>query len=242
MRMIPLSLLLLLSASPVVRAAPPNQVTQVYSVDGELAYVGKLDKDANKRLFALYESLQDKPKALSIRSLGGAVLVGIELGNWLQAHKLDVKVMEYCLSSCANYVFPAGKRKIVSNFAVIGFHGGAKSTYVSMAAASKKALADKPQEVKQMAALMIKDLQAQATQEEKYFKAIGVQQDMVSRGQESRHLMLYKDNPKAVGWTYSADDFARLGVGNIVVVNPPWSPKLISHDEQFPILALERVK
>lgn len=204
MRMIALFLLLLLSARCAVRAAPADYASQVYAVDGELAYVGQLDKEANQRLFTLYDSLTDKPKVLSIKSIGGAVLVGIELGNWVRAHKLDVKVMEYCLSSCANYVFPAGNRKVVSNFAVIGFHGGANSTYRSMVDASKKTLINRPEEVQQMAALMLKDLQAQARQEQEYLEMIGVKADMVSRGQEDRHLALYKNNPKAVGWTYSA--------------------------------------
>lgn len=35
--------------------------------------------------------------------------------------------MDFCLSSCANYVFTAGERKIVSSNAMNGFHGGLKA-------------------------------------------------------------------------------------------------------------------
>ncbi len=49
------------------------------------------------------------------------------LGEWVFANKIDIEVNDYCLSSCANYVFTAGKNKYISNKAIIGFHGGLSS-------------------------------------------------------------------------------------------------------------------
>lgn len=48
---------------------------------------------------------------------------GIALGTWVFEHRLDVEVNEYCLSSCANYVFPAARRKFISPGAVVAWHG-----------------------------------------------------------------------------------------------------------------------
>src|SRR5689334_6314296 len=117
---LPAFLPLLFTASLACAADP----TQVFVDNGELNYVGVLDEQANARLFALYDGLKDKPATLAIRSPGGPTTHGLALGKWVLDHKLDVKVMEYCMSSCANCVFPAGAHKVVSNFAVIGLHGG----------------------------------------------------------------------------------------------------------------------
>jgi ATP-dependent protease ClpP protease subunit len=221
-----------------VRADTLPVATHVYVIDGELAYVGELDNQANLRLFKLYESLKDKPKVLSIQSIGGSVGTGMSLGNWVRARNLDVKVLEYCLSSCANYVFPAGARKIVSNFAVIGFHGGADSTYQRVSEATEKLQAAKPRskEFREAAAGMLNDIRNQAQQELAYLRTIGVEADFVSRGQEDRYRSLFKDHPEVVGWTYSVADFDRMGVHGIDVINPPWLPKLQVREAKFLVL------
>jgi hypothetical protein len=60
---------------------------------------------------------------LIITSGGGDVEAGIALGLWVWDHKLDIEVPEYCLSSCANYVFPAGWHKSVGSGAIVAWHG-----------------------------------------------------------------------------------------------------------------------
>lgn len=131
-----LPLLCIFGLAPAIAYA--GDTTQVYLGEGELNYVGYLDEQANQRLFSLYEGLKDKPATLAIRSRGGDVVHGMALGEWVHAHKLDVRVMEFCLSSCANYVFTAGARKIVSSNAMIGFHGGLGSKEMSIGGARKE--------------------------------------------------------------------------------------------------------
>jgi hypothetical protein len=60
---------------------------------------------------------------LIIRSSGGEVEAGIALGNWVHENAIDVVVRDYCLSSCANYVFTAGRRKVIEKGAVVAWHG-----------------------------------------------------------------------------------------------------------------------
>jgi hypothetical protein len=208
---------------------------QVFVDRNELHYVGLLDEEANKRLFALYDNLKEKPAVLSIRSAGGPVRTGMALGQWVHAHKLDVKVMEYCLSSCANYVFPAGVRKIVSNVAVIGFHGGAESTYVQFTQALQK-LTPEQRDLLDGAR---QSLQDQAREEPPYLEQIGVRADMVSLGQQDRYLSVFEKDPKLVGWTYSQGDFERLGVHGIKVINPPWRPGSALREAKFAVLKLD---
>jgi hypothetical protein len=202
-----------------------DETTQVYVSQGELNYVGGLDGEANRKLFALYEGLKDKPRVLSIRSPGGSVDSGIELGTWVREHKLDLQVLEFCLSSCANYVFPAGARKFVSNFAVVGYHGGPSSGKISFDESVIKQLDALPPE--QRAALLEQlpgFLGGQSRKEVDYFKTLGVRADISTLGQQDKYQHLYKVDPRPLGWTYSLEDFARLGVRDIVVINPPWRP------------------
>lgn len=217
-----LTIFMVATALPAVAA--PDESTQVFYSNGQLEYIGRLDKDANRKLFELYDNLPDKPTELSIRSPGGEVNTGMELGAWIYERKMTVKVMEFCMSSCANYVFPAAAQKIVSNFAVIGYHGGpgdpgklgfdanTQAIYDALSAEQKKAFMD---DIRKITA-------HDGEREVSYFKRIGVRADLSSLGQDERYKEMMTD--KALGWTYTLEDFAVLGVRNITVINPPWKP------------------
>ena len=216
------------------RAAGP-ETTKAYASNGELDYIGDLDDAANQRLFDLYETLSPKPRVLSIRSEGGEVNAGMSLGAWVRDHRLDVKVLEYCLSSCANYVFPAGIRKIVSNVAVIGYHGGpnnpgklalgaeAREVYNALSPAKRKAFMD------DIAATSLRD----SRRESDYFRRIGVRADISSLGQQPEYARFAAANPGTAGWTYSLEGFALLGVRDISVIDPPWKPGSTSRHPVF---------
>lgn len=221
-------------------ACAAETTTQVFHDHGELLYVGPVDSDANARLFALYDSLKEKPDTLAIRSEGGSTTQGMALGQWVRDHKLDVKVLEYCLSSCANYVFPAGVHKVVSNFAIIGLHGGlssasfnydesTKTMFASMSAKERQALIDK----------INASIKEDAVKEQAYFKVLGVRADYVTLGQQERYQKLYRDDPKTVGWTYTLEDFGRMGIHDISVINPPWRPGTALKSIAFMVLKLD---
>lgn len=227
----------LLFISSMVCAA---DTAQVFHDQGELHYVGVLDKQANAKLFALYESLKDKPDILAIRSTGGPTTEGMALGQWVHEHKLDVKVLEYCLSSCANYVFPAGAHKVVSNFAVIGLHGGLSSTSFSYDESTKKMLAAMPSKERQTLIDQIDlSIKGDALKEQAYLKVFGVRADYVTLGQEERYQKLYRDDREVIGWTYSLEDFGRMGIRDISVINPPWRPGASLKRVAFVVLKLD---
>lgn len=89
--------------------------------DGVAYYSGPISTEENRRFFS---GIAGRPvKRLVIDSSGGEVEAGIALGTWIFEHRLDVEVPEYCLSSCANYVFPAASRKFIAPGAVVAWHG-----------------------------------------------------------------------------------------------------------------------
>lgn len=84
-------------------------------------YRGSISAEHNREFFA---ALAGRPlRRLSITSGGGDVAAAIALGEWVHARTLDVEVPDYCLSSCANYVFPAGRNKLIHPGAVVAWHG-----------------------------------------------------------------------------------------------------------------------
>jgi hypothetical protein len=84
-------------------------------------YTGPIDAVQNQEFFGRVSGRV--VNRLIITSAGGEVEAGIALGLWIHDGGIDVEVPEYCLSSCANYVFPAGSRKIIHPGAVVAWHG-----------------------------------------------------------------------------------------------------------------------
>lgn len=87
-----------------------------------LYYTGSLNRTAVNSIVAQYTSASQL-RRLVINSPGGEVNTGMMLGNWVHKLQLDVEVTLLCFSSCANYIFPAGKTKIIGPTALIGWHG-----------------------------------------------------------------------------------------------------------------------
>lgn len=241
LRFLPGVALSLALANPAQAAADPP-AARVFIDNGELNYVGSLSDEANRQAFALFDRAQPKPTILSIRSKGGPTGAGMELGRWVHAKGLTVKVMEYCFSSCANYVFTAAPRKVVSNFAVVGYHGGLSSTSFELDDAQEAMLEAMPPEQRELVRAKLvqalrQELAPQAQAERGFFALIGVEQRITTLGQLLEDK-LAKD-PKSIGWTYSEADFAKLGVRQIRVVNPPWRPVFVNTDTTVTVIAVD---
>jgi hypothetical protein len=98
------------------------------AVNGQTVYyVGEISAEHNRRFFDLVGD--EAVHRLVITSDGGEVEAGIALGLWVLARRLEVEVADYCLSSCANYVFPAGRRKIIRSGSVVAWHGSYRHLY-----------------------------------------------------------------------------------------------------------------
>lgn len=61
---------------------------------------------------------------LLVRSRGGDAEAGIGIMEDLQAADAEVRVVDFCASSCADYFFAGAKHRSVTDGAVILFHGG----------------------------------------------------------------------------------------------------------------------
>lgn len=149
-------------------------------------YVGGLTSEANAKAFELYEKSVHKPTTLNITSTGGDIQVGMELGEWLVEKKMHVKVEDYCMSSCANYIFPAGVNKYIGNKALVAYHGGAHSeSFISNNESTLTSfLEDKRESVKKAMdeALRI-HREKTGKREAEFYKKIGVSKSINTLGQ-----------------------------------------------------------
>jgi len=88
-----------------------------------VTFAGKLSA-RNVDLFL--EAVNGKKITMLVISSGtGEIDAGIKMGAWVFDNRIDVTVENLCLSSCANYVFTAGRRKIIKPGAVVAWHGTA---------------------------------------------------------------------------------------------------------------------
>jgi hypothetical protein len=71
-----------------------------------------------------FEAQIDPIAQLVIRSPGGSGSAGVDIAETLLEWRTDIIVWDFCYSACASYLFVAGRKKIVPEPGVIGFHQG----------------------------------------------------------------------------------------------------------------------
>ena len=99
----------------------PLQAAPGEDVHATAVYRGAISAETNAAFFA---RVAGQPlQRLLIDSVGGDVAAAIELADRVHARQLDITVTGVCLSSCANYVFPAARRKQIQPGAIVAWHG-----------------------------------------------------------------------------------------------------------------------
>ncbi|MGQ5523079.1 ATP-dependent Clp protease proteolytic subunit [Chitinimonas sp. PSY-7] len=96
---------------------------------GEARYVrNQITPRGIAELKQKYNNMPNKATWLYIESSGGDIVDGMTLAEWVLEKKLNVKVIgKGCFSSCANYVFPAGRKREVAKGSIVAWHGSAMS-------------------------------------------------------------------------------------------------------------------
>lgn len=102
---------------PVVPPAEP----EIQLLGDRLVFAGHITK-ASARLFAQHVQ-SASISTLVIGSPGGDVDAALDIAEIVFQRGMHVEVQVICASSCANYIFPAGKRKTITPGAIVGWHG-----------------------------------------------------------------------------------------------------------------------
>lgn len=112
----------LLLCAPIAQAMPAGaEKDPSKPPDKHMTLTGPI----NARFVAAIAEVSSKYptiRLLVIDSEGGEIEAAMRLGKIVRDHGWDVAVKNKCLSACANYVFPSGKRKFVLPNSWVGIH------------------------------------------------------------------------------------------------------------------------
>lgn len=111
------------------QVATPEEYDHVVCIIGRIE-AGTVEKA--KEIFGGYVS-SDRISII-INSPGGDVAEGLKLGRLIQPFNTAVYAYRFCGSSCANYILPAGDKRVVLPDTLLMFHGGATLNLLEEAA------------------------------------------------------------------------------------------------------------
>jgi hypothetical protein len=205
-------LFLLLAFSGRAYAAM-DSVPQVKTAGRDLFYEGRLLPDGLERLKAAFGKSSGPIDWLVINSGGGEIGISMDIGLWVHSNGLNVKVVNACLSSCANYIFPAGKHKVISANAIVGWHGSAIQESFDLSAMDEylNSVEDprKREEIKRKLLVDHEKYIANMKQKQRaFFETIDVDEALTVVGQSKKYQA---DD----FWFLSVEDMARFGVNQV---------------------------
>jgi hypothetical protein len=198
----------------LAQTARADEQTRARQEGDTIVYQGVLSPEANARVRELLAA-DGGIQWLQITSGGGDVNLGLDLGELVREHGLNVKVVDYCASSCANYVFPAGRRKRLPADSVVIWHGSAIQaglgdlSTIDFSALEKqrgRPLSDEEKAALAEQAGLMAYFDALRRRQEAFYKDIGVDQRVTVFGQ---------DLDCRCDWTIPIGDMARFGITGI---------------------------
>jgi len=201
--------------------APPPRFEPGVHVDGDwIIYRGEITAELNLAARALRDR-HPSVRGIRISSNGGSIEPGMALGEWVLAAGLAVYVEDSCYSSCANYVFPAGRPKILAPRAMVAWHGATRQ-WADADAMCREALDPESTPEPEYRACLDR-AEGLRQREARLFELLGVDPSFPVRGFEPGAN--YPFAPTDVGWTYTLADMARLGLGPVEVDGWRWRPR-----------------
>ncbi len=134
-----------------------------------------------------------------ITSGGGHVAPALRMAQVIYDRGMDVEVFGQCFSSCANYIFPAGKNKSITGLGLVGWHGNMQHLlYLHRTGKAP------------ITGAWLEEVNTLAAQEAEFYKTIGVDPFVTWFG---------KLPPYDVRDTYflAPQDMARFGIRDVAV-------------------------
>jgi len=190
-----------------------------------ITYTGNFSKASSAAFDAAVAGVRrGQVTRLVISSGGGDTVAGRHVGQWVRNMSLVVEVDVICFSSCADYVFPAGRARVIRADAFVGWHGNERQFEV-LAARRGVSLAEElgraiPQDLApaQRAALMQEFLRSMAVtrpDEDAFYAQLGLS-DAFAVCAVGDLLERRPGYAGQIGWSFSLADMARLGLANTV--------------------------
>ena len=213
----------------------------LHATDVEIVFNGTITVEAYDHLATLLDTLEKVPGRLSVTSSGGDASAGIDFGLLVHKFGLDVYVPAYCISSCANYVFTAGRKKLLEQHSFLMWHGGATQHGIAEPPKCEKDGwydelfdCDPGQFSNEFDPIVAKWLEKEA----RFFDTVSVDQRITVLGQLDEFRC---GDGHIDGWYYSVADLINLGVHDIEVLGGEWSPAPPSNEIAYCQVDLSRL-
>ena len=208
---------------------PPADIT----VEGDTVVIsGDLNHNAYIRFRSEIVGKEEEISAIRINSEYGDVDQAIFIGLWVYDHGVDVVVDELCLSACANYIFTAGKNKIIEESALVGWYGSpqeheieAQSLGLSIEELISNDLSDDPygtgspvseEEREEILRDIVQQVESGIENERQFLEWTGINDDALLYGFIGVDWDVgYWPMHLFEGWTFSIEDMAKLGIENV---------------------------
>jgi hypothetical protein len=226
-------LVLIVLCAPLTGVQAGSETPAQILVQGETAYFSGYITDQTVSDFM--QAVEGKNiRTLVLNSTGGEINAGMDMGLWIFENKVDVLVDGLCMSSCANYLFVAGRNKTLLPGSVVAWHGSAMQQNMlsrgQVAEQLRQAIGSKPMQEPEFEALveqtwgyLVKSREKQAA----FFSKIGVDENICRIGSEKFNAEDF--------FTLSVDDMTRFGVKN-VCAPPDYPPDLTELSKKKPIV------
>ncbi len=200
-----------------------DEEPNVYREGANLFYEGILSFDGLKQIRQKAKINKSEIRWLVINSGGGEIGVSIDIGLWIFDNGLNVRVSDSCMSSCANYVFPAGKKKIIDDNAIVAWHGSAPQSDLDSPLEEDQNLIEQiddhlktikdPVKRKEEKKRILKNTNKYAidviSKQKSFFNKIGIDGNITIIGHDVKYGV--EDF-----WFLSVEDMAKFGVENII--------------------------
>lgn len=198
---------------------------QVHVQGDTVYYTGNFSKASSAAFDAVVAGVaRGQVTRLVISSGGGDTVAGRHVGRWVRDMGLVVEIDVICFSSCADYIFPAGRARVIRADAFVGWHGNERTFHVQ-AARDGKSLEDL------LAQYVPKD--ASPEQRAAFFRDFAETTKVTLKDEADFYAKLGLNDAFAVcavgdilekrpgyagqiGWGFSLADMARFGITNTV--------------------------
>jgi ATP-dependent protease ClpP protease subunit len=174
-------------------------------------YRGHLESNAISAVRKLLAG-NKQVRQLAIESVGGDINLGIDLGELVRKYGLDVHATgEVCMFSCANYIFIAGRHKVIDPGTVVIWHGSAiqkgfGENIDASAAVARLGRRLNDAELRSLKKATASYMRKIKTRQARFYRRLGVDERLTVFGQ---------DVGRDCSWTIPVLDMNRFGVADV---------------------------
>lgn len=150
------------------------------------------------------------PSWMTVTSFGGEVEAAMVLGDWIFRNHINIRIPFICMSSCANYVFPAAPQKEIGPGGLVVWHGSVrqKDFRAFMADYERIQAADQDDPFLSENSPKYQSLRRITQIQDDYFSMIGVDEFITRLGQEPVDY-------EVSGWAATPEVMQRYGIRNV---------------------------